>query len=361
MRNNIIPYRKDLKEKARMLRKNSTLSEVLLWQEISQRQLGVQFHRQVPLLDYIVDFYCHELKLAIEVNGNTHEYKVSYDNKRTSRLKEAGVKVLVFDDLDVKQNIKWVVNNILEQINDNDDTHIIPSRGYFSSNKSSEFISGDSPFKEGKGVDISGRNLKLKVCGMRDPKNIEGLIDIKPDFMGFIFYAKSARFVDAIDEQVLSNVPSNIKKVGVFVNESISNVCAIISKYGLDYAQLHGDEDLNYAKELKEKGVNIIKVFRVKDAIPSEVANYVGIADYLLFDTSTSSYGGSGKKFDWGILKNENITIPFLLSGGVQIDDLNEIKTLDLPLLKGIDVNSKFEVEPGLKDLELVRQLKEQL
>ena len=112
MKNKIIPYRRDLKEKARELRKNSTLSEILLWQEIRKKQLGFQFHRQVPLLEYIVDFYCHEQKLAIEINGHTHEWKVNYDRLRMSRLEATGIKVLVFDDHDVKKNINWVVNEI---------------------------------------------------------------------------------------------------------------------------------------------------------------------------------------------------------------------------------------------------------
>lgn len=112
MRNEIIPYRKDLKAKARELRKNSTLSEVILWQEIRKKQLGVQFHRQVPILDYIVDFYCHELKLAIEINGSSHEWKTKYDHLRIKRLESYGVKFLIFDDVDVKQNIKWVLNEI---------------------------------------------------------------------------------------------------------------------------------------------------------------------------------------------------------------------------------------------------------
>ncbi|WP_420575615.1 endonuclease domain-containing protein [Ekhidna sp.] len=116
MRNEIIPYRKDLKAKARELRKNSTLSEVLLWQELRKRQFNVQFHRQVPFLNYIVDFYCHELKLAIEINGNSHEWKVSYDHQRIGKLRAEGVEVLVFDDLDVKNNIKWVLNEIYRKI-----------------------------------------------------------------------------------------------------------------------------------------------------------------------------------------------------------------------------------------------------
>ncbi len=117
MRNEIIPSRRDLKEKARDLRKDSTLSEVLLWQEIRKRQLGVQFHRQVPILEFIVDFYCHELKLALEINGDSHEWKVNYDKQRIRRLSEVGVKVVVFNDLDVKKEMNWVVNEILLEIN----------------------------------------------------------------------------------------------------------------------------------------------------------------------------------------------------------------------------------------------------
>lgn len=116
MRNKIIPYRKDLKAKARELRKNSTLSEVLLWQEIRKKQLGFQFHRQVPILEYIVDFYCHEKQLAIEINGMSHEWKVAYDQKRVNRLESSGVKVLIFDDLDIKNNLKWVLNDVHNEL-----------------------------------------------------------------------------------------------------------------------------------------------------------------------------------------------------------------------------------------------------
>jgi very-short-patch-repair endonuclease len=120
MKNEIIPYRSDLKEMTKTLRKNSTLSEIILWKEIQKRQLGVQFHRQVPILNFIVDFYCHELKLAIEINGDSHEWKVSYDKMRIEKLNEVDVEVLIFDDLDVKQNIKWVVNEIWRRVNGDD-------------------------------------------------------------------------------------------------------------------------------------------------------------------------------------------------------------------------------------------------
>ena len=119
-RNRIIPYRKDLREKARHLRKNSTFSEVLLWCEIKNRQiLGYQFHRQVPLLDYIVDFFCHELLLAIEIDGDSHSHEdvVKYDEVRQQRIEKYGVKFLRFDDVDVKQNMDWVLEEIYDFIN----------------------------------------------------------------------------------------------------------------------------------------------------------------------------------------------------------------------------------------------------
>lgn len=120
MRNRIVPYRPDLKEKARVLRQDSTMAEILLWLEIKNRQLGVQFHRQVPMLDFIVDFYCHELMLAIEIDGDSHNHSdaVSYDDYRQKRLENEGVRFLRFDDLEVKRNMKWVVNEILETVND---------------------------------------------------------------------------------------------------------------------------------------------------------------------------------------------------------------------------------------------------
>jgi very-short-patch-repair endonuclease len=114
MKNKIIPYNPKLKEYARLLRKNSTLSEVLLWQQIKNKALGVQFHRQVPMLDYIVDFYCHELMLAIEIDGDSHLYKYEYDNKRQGELEKEGVIFLRFSDIDIKRNM-FSVNISLEQ------------------------------------------------------------------------------------------------------------------------------------------------------------------------------------------------------------------------------------------------------
>jgi very-short-patch-repair endonuclease len=117
MKNQIIPYRKDLRAKAKELRNNSTLSEILLWNEIKNRHIdGFQFHRQVPMLDFIVDFYSHELKLVIEIDGDSHNNKVEYDNLRQQKLEAYGIKFLRFDDLEVKRNLRWVLDEIWEQV-----------------------------------------------------------------------------------------------------------------------------------------------------------------------------------------------------------------------------------------------------
>ncbi|MFT3687382.1 MAG: endonuclease domain-containing protein [Phycisphaerales bacterium] len=116
MRNKIISYDPQLKEFARYLRKNSTLSEVLLWQKIKNRSLGVQFHRQIPLLNYIVDFYCHELLLAIEIDGNSHDFKYEYDQFREGELEKAGVRFIRFSDLEVKQNMFNVLLSIEQKV-----------------------------------------------------------------------------------------------------------------------------------------------------------------------------------------------------------------------------------------------------
>ncbi|MEQ8903999.1 phosphoribosylanthranilate isomerase [Ekhidna sp.] len=204
-------------------------------------------------------------------------------------------------------------------------------------------------------------NLKLKVCGMRDPANISGLLDLKPDFIGFIFYPKSPRYVDEMDEDFIMRIPLSIHKVGVFVNESLEKIVAAANKYGLEYIQLHGDEDLDFAKAVKAKGLKVIKVFRVMDTIPVVAKKYEGIADYFLFDTKTADYGGSGRHFDWNILRNYNLNVPFLLSGGVQLEDIDKIKEMNIEKLIGVDVNSRFELEPGLKDLGKLKLLKEVL
>ncbi|MEO9477645.1 MAG: phosphoribosylanthranilate isomerase [Cyclobacteriaceae bacterium] len=201
--------------------------------------------------------------------------------------------------------------------------------------------------------------MKLKVCGMREKDNIGELLLLKPDFIGFIFYAKSPRFVGSFE---IPKVPKETKKVGVFVNEDESVIMGCVEKHGLDYAQLHGNESVELAKSLKQKGVGVIKVFGVMDAFPNEeIRPYEDAVDYFLFDTKTPAHGGSGEKFDWSILKSYDSPKPFFLSGGIDVSDLEEIKKMNIEKLEVIDVNSRFEIAPGLKDIEKVKALKKQL
>jgi phosphoribosylanthranilate isomerase len=204
-------------------------------------------------------------------------------------------------------------------------------------------------------------NLKLKVCGMKDSENIQELSSTYPDFIGFIFYNKSPRFGSDLDEGIVNSIPSSIKKVGVFVNERIETILRIKKKYALDYVQLHGDEDVVFSRKLKENGVAIIKVFRLKNMLPNTLKEFEPYSDYFLFDTASSGYGGAGYHFDWSILENYHLRTPFLLSGGIELNDLSKIKKLDIKGLVGIDVNSRFEVSPGLKDLKKVKELKAML
>jgi len=197
--------------------------------------------------------------------------------------------------------------------------------------------------------------MKLKVCGLKEEQNIEEILQQSPDFIGFIFYRKSPRFVDELKAHFVRGIEGPVK-VGVFVNSKVDEIVSSVEFYGLDMVQLHGEESLAQVQELKRKGLSVIKVFRVLDVLPDEMEDYEPYCDLFLFDTRTPKYGGSGKKFDWSILKGVNH--PFLLSGGIGMDDLEEIKSLNLKNLIGLDVNSKVEIKPGLKDVKKVKGIK---
>ena len=158
-------------------------------------------------------------------------------------------------------------------------------------------------------------------------------------------------------------IPLSIHKVGVFVNEEPDTIVAIADKYGLEYIQLHGDEDLAFANALKERGQKIIKVFRVMDTIPVYARNYQGIADYFLFDTKGKYYGGNSLKFNWTLLKKYNGQTPYFLSGGIGPESKNEIedflKSPESSKCIAIDLNSKFEDVPGMKNIEKLKKFKE--
>lgn len=198
--------------------------------------------------------------------------------------------------------------------------------------------------------------LKIKICGMKFPGNIAAVAALKPDFMGFIFYPKSPRFAEPVDAAMLKSLPTSIKKIGVFVNENLENILTIASKYDLDGVQLHGTELMGMCKELRKAGYIVIKAFPIAEAYNFKVTKaYEGACDYFLFDTKTDAYGGSGLKFNWGMLNEYVGETPFLLSGGIAADDAEAILKIEHPKLAGIDLNSKFETKPGEKNVGLLK------
>lgn len=203
---------------------------------------------------------------------------------------------------------------------------------------------------------------KLKVCGMKHLKNIEALVKSKPDFIGFIFYEKSKRFVgDELDISKL-NTPKSIRKVGVFVNSSIEYILENFKKNKLDLVQLHGNESPEFCNKLYKKDIKISKAFQIDEDFDfSALEAYHGVCDYFLFDTKTKLYGGSGKKFNWQVLERYDNKKPFFLSGGIDLEDTGAIKSLKKLNIYAIDINSKFEIGPGLKDIEKIKQFKEAL
>ena len=206
-------------------------------------------------------------------------------------------------------------------------------------------------------------NLKIKVCGMRDPENIRQVAALQPDFMGFIFYEGSKRFVgEDFDPALLSALSSSIQKVGVFVNESTETIEQTVARYSLDLVQLHGRETPGQCRELNEAGIRLIKAFSVDDRFTFEnVLLYERYCDYFLFDTRGNNYGGNGTVFDWEILKGYLSDKPYFLSGGLNLENLQSKEFEKLrPKPFAIDVNSGFELEPGLKDVAKVKLLMEQ-
>ena len=202
--------------------------------------------------------------------------------------------------------------------------------------------------------------MKLKVCGMKyNPLEVATL---QPDYLGFIFYDKSPRHF----EGVIPELSNNIKKVGVFVDADIDTVLEKVKRYSLNAVQLHGIESSEYCYELKKEEIEVIKVFSIKDEFDFSILEpYEDVCGYYLFDTKGKLPGGNGYTFDWNVLKNYSSTKPYFLSGGIGLNETNNIKsflkTKASIYCYAIDVNSKFEIEPGLKDIEQLKLLKSQL
>lgn len=202
---------------------------------------------------------------------------------------------------------------------------------------------------------------QIKVCGNNNVDNFEALSTLALDYVGFIFYEKSKRFV-ASDEVLKIN--SNARKVGVFVNETHENILQKTKQYNLEVIQLHGNEDLMYIKTLKKSlpKTMIWKAIGVDENLNFEtLAIYKNHIDAFVFDTKTPQYGGSGKHFNWQLLAHYTLDIPFFLSGGIRLEDAEILKKIEHSQLIGFDVNSGFETETGIKNIHLIQQFLEQI
>ena len=195
--------------------------------------------------------------------------------------------------------------------------------------------------------------MKIKVCGMRNPENITELVALDVDFIGYIFHGKSSRNV-IVNPKV--EIPLRIKKVGVFVNETEEKIRNKVKEYRLNVVQLHGDESPRFCQELSRSGVQVMKAFSVDSTFDfSQLTEYLSCCNIFLFDSKGEHRGGNGTKFNWELLKQYTGAIPFLLSGGIKLTDIDEILQLDLKNMIGIGVNSGFEISPAVKDIDKVK------
>jgi phosphoribosylanthranilate isomerase len=200
--------------------------------------------------------------------------------------------------------------------------------------------------------------IKLKVCGMRDEKNILEVGILAPDFMGFIFYEKSPRFVGS-SFQVPSGL-QQVSRVGVFVNETTDAMLLKAKDHMFEYLQLHGRETVEQCAELKESKIKVIKAFAVGDEMDFTVTKpYAEVCEYFLFDTKGKNFGGNGHPFNWKVLHHYDQRVPFFLSGGIGPENVNDVKALNGLNLYALDVNSGVEETPGVKNYEKIKRLKD--
>lgn len=201
--------------------------------------------------------------------------------------------------------------------------------------------------------------MKIKVCGVSDLQQLKELNELEIDFAGMIFYPASQRSVlNTLKGEEVKNLNLTIQKVGVFVNDPLAEILRQVSEYGLDMVQLHGDETAVFCNHVSDH-VKLIKAFRIGETqteIDRMLKEFEEVCDYYLFDKgSMGIYGGTGQKFDWQVLKDAEINKPFFLSGGIEYDDLEALENFQHPYFYGIDINSRFELSPGIKDMKKVK------
>lgn len=199
--------------------------------------------------------------------------------------------------------------------------------------------------------------LLVKVCGITNAANSEEIAKLQPSMMGFILYPQSSRYIDFLKaKEIMALLPKGIRKVAVLVNEPVNRAKQIADSGIFDILQLHGDESIEYCQSLATR-IPIMKAFGVVDQLPAELEGYSRCCTYFLFDTKSENYGGSGQKFNHEILRQYSNNLDFLISGGIDLDDIDSIIGLKHEKLKGIDINSKFEESAGIKDVNKVNKL----
>ncbi|QCK16009.1 phosphoribosylanthranilate isomerase [Mangrovivirga cuniculi] len=204
------------------------------------------------------------------------------------------------------------------------------------------------------------KDIKVKVCGMRDPENIDQLIKLDVDFMGLIFYPKSSRFAGDADTDFTQF--DGIIKTGVFVNLDLEDIHKAIKKYDLKAVQLHGDESPEFAQKIKQDGVKVIKAFPVRTKEDLEKAEqFKDSVDFYLFDTKGDKPGGNGIAFDWSILNGFEFSRPFFLAGGINKENIHNITKIKNPAFYAVDLNSGVEIKPALKDLNEIKIIKNKI
>ena len=205
--------------------------------------------------------------------------------------------------------------------------------------------------------------MNIKVCGITEMKQLQQLDGLDIDFAGLIFVEESPRFIgNKLPGKDIKKADFDLKKCGVFVNPSLSDVLDAIDEYGLDAVQLHGQETPELCDDLSTE-VEVIKTFHIRnnnEDIDAMIADYDAVCDYYLFDKATDySIGGTGEQFDWEILRKAKIEKPFFISGGITVEDAPRLKAFKHPDIFGVDINSRFETAPGVKDMKLILQFKQ--
>jgi len=198
---------------------------------------------------------------------------------------------------------------------------------------------------------------KIKICGLRDRANIEEVLTLQPDYIGFIFHPTSKRFVGSALDAAWVATLKDVNTTGVFVNAGLDQVTAAIDRYGFRAVQLHGNETPKYCATLQKTGVTVMKAFGIDDRFDwLQVNDYEDATDFLLFDTQSNQHGGTGIRFNWELLEGYTLSKPFFLSGGIGPENIREAFAMNDPRLYALDLNSKFETAPGMKNIPLLKQ-----